>query len=378
MMKRLHLISWLRVGLLCGVLPALVATARAQEGAPPLVVPLPQGGFAAFKIKTAPLTAGAESSAGAPELRLPFSARAFVGAGNVVHRLLVADDGAIVFGYDLVVESLDAGKKFKVTARPLDAQFATQARREVAGPTVNAQPAAALGTLVRAAAEQTISDGETFALDLLVNERAGLRVTDHVRVAIDKSRLLLPSAPFAPRDFTVTSVELAVKNSQLRVDGQAVYPMGARRSCAGALLWLALPGRGRFVFSLAPHEGYDFRKTAVVDENKIVFTWNGTRYEWVSEAPIVGSGGAWNLWVLRDPDFDDSFTRPENEAAGEPSLEDALRDPLGALSARVREQRRGGGLRTEDSEKRRRPQPPARPRVRVGAANSIEALLPKR
>src|SRR3712207_8722088 len=52
--------------------------------------------------------------------------------------------------------------------------------------------------------------------------------------------------------------------------------------------WLALRDRGRFVFSLVPRAGYDFRKAARLEGNKISFEWEGERFEWVSTEPVVG------------------------------------------------------------------------------------------
>ena len=47
----------------------------------------------------------------------------------------------------------------------------------------------------------------------------------------------------------------------------------------------------------------NFEKIAVLDENKIEFTVNGERYEWVSGAPILPNGGSWYLWVLHDTEL---------------------------------------------------------------------------
>jgi hypothetical protein len=68
-----------------------------------------------------------------------------------------------------------------------------------------------------------------------------------------------------------------------------------------------LPDRGRFVFSITPHEGYDFQKIGFVQENKIAFQIAGDRYEWISSTPVFSGGG--NLWVLHDPEY-----LPQNES----------------------------------------------------------------
>ncbi|MBA3321248.1 MAG: hypothetical protein H0T45_07345 [Pyrinomonadaceae bacterium] len=373
----LHPLRLLSVCLTALLLSAM--SVHAQNNAPPpLVVSLPQGGFVAFRIKTVPLnvnaSTGAEDESAAP--RLSLSPQVLVDEGNVVHRLLADEKGRLVFGYDLVVELLPADKKFKVIARPLDRQF--EARLQVRGSASAPRDSTApfnVSTLARQTDEQLVADGETFALDLLVNEQLGLKVVDYVKTATEKSLLLAPNAPPSrpARDFTVTNVELAIKDYQLHRDGEALHTTGARRSCAGALLWLALPEGGRFIFSLAPHEGYDFRKTGTIEDDTIAFNWKGVRYEWISTEPIVGGGGTWNLWVLHDPHYVDVFAPPVIKTPEESKLARLLRDPLGVIA----EQSDKTG-RTSLQTKGKRTAPAAgRVRVRIGAADTIEALLPK-
>lgn len=357
---------------------AATPSARAQRDAPqPLVVSLPQGGFVAFRMKTTPLDINVSTADKESELRLPLTAQVLADDGNVVHRLLVDDKGVLIFGYDLVVEPLATGQRFKVSARPLDREFEARLRaRSGAVAARGAQTPFNVSTLAGATGEQHVADGETFALDLMVNEQLGLKVVDYVKVSAEKSRLFAPPVPSPARDFAVTNVELAVNNYQLQIDGETLRTSGVRRSCAGALVWFSLPGRGRFIFSLAPHEGYDFRKVGLVEDNKIAFTWGDVRYEWISDAPIVGSGGgAWNLWVLHDPHDADTFAPPPvAEDRQESKFARVLRDPLRVLAERRGDLREEGGSRSAEKRSARVSE---RVRVRVGGADRIETLLPK-
>jgi hypothetical protein len=350
------------------------ANAYAQEGTAqqPMIVSLPQGGYVGFRVKTTPLNAGI--ALGESDLSLPLSTQATTDEGNIVHRLLVDGKGNPVFGYDLMVDVIIATHTFKVTARPLDKLFEARLRARREGVTKSSQPPFTVTTLTRSTAEHTVEDGETFALDLLVNDQLGLKVVDYVKVATEKSRLqLAPNAQPPARDFAVTNVELAVNNYQLTVDGTALRTASVRRSCTGALLWFALPERGRFIFSLAPHNGYGFEKVGVIDDNKIVFSWEGVRYEWISETPIVGSGGVWNLWVLHDPVYVDGFTPPGSKKNEASKLERVMSDPLGAITEKIDDPRRSG-LQTREI---RSAQARERVLVRIGGADSIESLLPK-
>jgi hypothetical protein len=117
---------------------------------------------------------------------------------------------------------------------------------------------------------------------------------------------LIPSPSEAPaskrpaRDFTLNDVALGVTNYRLFVNGEMVTADAPTGGCAGAIIWFYLPERGRFILSLQPHPGYDFQKVGVIEHNRILFSLNGDQYEWRSEAPIVGQGGNWHLWVLHE------------------------------------------------------------------------------
>lgn len=341
-----------------------------QQDGNPLVVSLPQGGFAAFKIEVSPLNL--PSSLRTPSGILPpFVSRVVMDEGKVLHRLLVDEQGQFVFAYDLVITE-DESKRFGVSAQPLDPSFEQTLR---AGNPAAFQKAASSGlpTLARATEQQKVADGETVALDLLINEPLGVKVVDYVTVASERSRLS-PSRPSRPaRDFGIHNVELAIKDYKLYVDGQPLLTSGLS-NCTGAMVWFSLPERGRFIFSLVPYEGYDFRKVGVIEDNKISFTWKGVSYEWVSHEPIVGSGGLWNVWVLYDEDFVDIFERPRLHVS-EQKVTKARRiihRPLGAIGIITIPQKADRTLESHRSTRK----PAERVRVVIGGAKNIEALLP--
>jgi hypothetical protein len=368
-----HLRFILIFQLLCGAFGA-----RAQQNAAPHVVELPQGGFAAFRLKTVATrvkTSASESSSSELAYIVP---QILIDENNLAHRVLVDESGAPVFAYDIAIESLAASKQFKIAVKPVDKTFAARlaARRSLFA---RESSASNIPTLAQTSESKMIADGETFALDLLVNPKSGMKIVDYVTLAFDRARLYPPSKP---RDFGVTNVELAMKNFQLRIDGEPVKTASARRDCRGALLWFYLPGQGRFIVSLAPRAGYDFRKVGMIEENTIAFTWDGARYEWISSEPIIGSGGVWNLWVLHDASYT-PFLEEERrnvEEAGkteEPNhseIERVLNDPVGAII-------RNKNGKNQDSIQSKQPTSAPkvkRVRVQIGGAGDIESLLPKK
>ncbi len=302
-MKRIFVLSLLVLNVL------LLPKSTISQDSASFVITLPQGGFASFKLEVSPLDSGLHTQKQSGMLPPPFVSRVVKGDGNVLHRLVTDEHGRFVFAYDLVITEFDSPKRFGLSARSVDGKFEESLRTNNL-PAVQSASESRLPTLARATEQQTVADGGTVALDLLINEPLGVKVVDYVTVASRKS-LLPPGRPSGPaRDFAVNNVELGIKNYQLYVDNQHVLARG-RRNCAGSLVWFYLPGRGRFIFSLVPYEGYDFRKVGVIEDTKISFAWKGVNYEWISQEPIVGSGGLWNLWVLHDPNFVDIFAPAE-------------------------------------------------------------------
>ena len=356
-------------------------TTRAQSGAAAsrpaqFVLPLHGEGFIAFRVEAVPAAGAPKVSTRLDEIQASLIPQTLLADDHVVHRVLVDAEGEFVFGYDLVVEPVAATKQFKVSLKPISAEFEGQLRSR--------RPRAATGragqnvsTLPRPTDAQLIDDGDAFALDLLVNPETGVKIMDVVKVSFDRARLWsAPPRSIPLRDFTLGNVELAVRDHKLTINGEVLGGgrSKAARGLAGALLWFYVPERGRFIFSLMPHEGYDFQKIGRIENNKISFTLGGDAYEWISSAPIVGmSGGNWNLWVLHDAGYISDFDSQEQivEGAGDgASSPEWLRDQV----ERIRRERRAGFEARDDNRKRA----VRRPRVLAGGADRIENLLPKR
>jgi hypothetical protein len=167
---------------------------------------------------------------------------------------------------------------------------------------------------------QLLHDGDTLALDVLVNPRTGVKIIDFVRVSskgeatqaskatgVESAAAALPaSGASRAKDLTADMIEMGIANSRLLVNGQQMIGTDEGRGpgVSGRLLWFYLPGHGRFILSLAPHEGYDFQKIGIVQGRKLAFEMGGNRFEWISSASIIPSiGEAVTLWVLHDPQY---------------------------------------------------------------------------
>jgi len=238
---------------------------------------------------------------------------------SIVHRVLADRESGAYFGYDLVIESGDAPNKYKVSIKPLSINPPEQMR--LSDLTVRSLP--------KYPGDMIVEDGDTIALDVLVNPQTKVKIVDLIKITTKKpqssdSSLFNPTASGSgfgisvgsgsndsllsrqkPQDFTINDIKLRLTSPKLLVNGAVSSILGSRWEgiIEGSMIYLYIPEKGRFVFSLFPREGFNFQKDAVVESGKITFQTDNERYELISDAPIVNSGGNWNLWILRDADY---------------------------------------------------------------------------
>ena len=349
-----------------GLILLLTGVAIAQEPARQLVVSLPQGFFASFKIEIVQTT-GRSKVEKSVDAYLPLDQQVFFDS-DIIHRVITDQAGTLVFAYDLVITSDTSGRLFNVKARPVSRSFEGQLRARV---DQSLSRATTIPTLTRQTSEQLIKTGDTLAIDLLVNGRDGSKLVDFISIATEMSALIEKLPPQPPRDFEIANVELKLKDYQLHINEQRVIGLEGRHNCAGPLVWLYVAGVGRFIFSLTSHDGYDFKKVATIENNRISFTWKGSRYEWISRDSIIDGGGVWNLWLLHDEKYLEALGSPVTGEERKPRKTGKLYpDPIGILVWPPRKADNASLKKTEDRV--------IELRVLIGSAKSIEALLPNR
>ena len=347
---------WLLLLLVYG----LAITAAAQNPAKrQVVLQVSNGGFVAFRSE---MPGVADNS-----LAALIYTQAFNGENRIIHRVLTDAQKNVVFGYDLWVNADPIAKKFSIAVLPADEAF----RHTFLKDFTPSRPNGPFATFPKSTTPQTLDDGDAVSLDLLVNNESGVRIVDVVSVTFNRSTLRENNFESAPKDFTLDAVSLAVKNYSLTINGNLVGKSKSSIGATGALLWFYVPERGRFIFSLVPREGYDFAKVAVLDGNRIEFTVDGERYEWLSSESILPNGGTWNLWVLHDtnytPLFGSSVSPPRSASKG-PNVFEKLEGALTNRGAEVNFGVHGSSSGNTLS---------APQRVMVGGADSMENLLPK-
>jgi hypothetical protein len=349
----------------------LPAVGAAQEDARRnLIVPLAQGGFVAFKSETA--WAGAtNTSAAVQELQGEFRSQAFIDEDRVIHRVLLDGAGKYIFGYDLLIQAVPASRTFNIAVEPLDSQIENKLlTNRPDGQT------ARIATLLQSSEPQILDDGDSFTLDLLVNQKTGVKIVDSVRVSFDRPNLRDDNPGTLPRDFTLDAVALTVRDYRLLINGNLVAAGKPGTNFAGALIWCYVEGHGRFIFSLVPREGYQFQKVGIIKEDRIEFTVNGNQYEWLSGSPILPSGGTWNVWVLHDPKYTPFGS--QEIVKKEKSKLDKLDDSIKAASDKVTKIGDPAPNTFHNQiEVVQQVQAAKRFKVMVGAADRIENLWPR-
>lgn len=354
---------------------AIAGGATAQEASKrQLIVPLAEGGFVAFKNETA----WTDTKKASPDLQsMPavLGSQALAENNRIIHRVLKDSGGRYIFGYDLWVAPNPPARQFKIVVSPLDPRYESKLR--AGNPNEGEQPQTEIiSTFPKSTEPQTLDDGDAFSLDLLVNQKAGVKIVDVVRVSFDRANIWDHQRTL-PRDFTLDAVELAVRDYRLLVNGNVVSVGKSSKGATGTLLWFYVQDRGRFIVSLVPRAGYEFQKVGVIEDNRIEFMAGGNHYEWLSSSPILPGGGTWNLWVLHDPNYTPLLFGSDTPPARKKDVFEKLNQAViaandQAAKARVPQQstlsNKATPVRTPATE---------HPRVMVGGADRMENVWPK-
>jgi hypothetical protein len=354
-----------RIWILLICLHCLAFAAAAQSPAKrQLVLPVTSGGFVAFRSET---SGPAEAQIKDNSLSALLFAQAFAGDDRVIHRVLTDAERRVIFAYDLAINSDPVTRKFSLAVLPADEAF----RRSFLKDSAPLRAHEGFATFPKSTTPQTLDDGDAVSLELLVNHESGVKIVDVVKVTFDRSSLREKYLEVAPKDFSLDAVSLSVKSYELMIDGLLVGKSKSKLGCEGSLLWIYIPGRGRFIFSLVPREGYAFQKIGLLDDNRIEFEINSEFYEWTSGDSILSTGGVWNLWVLHDPDYTPWFGAAVTARMPQksPNMLEKIEDRL--LT------RQGIMLIRQPSPRKQKSPIDAPQRVLIGGADSMDHLLPQ-
>jgi hypothetical protein len=198
------------------------------------------------------------------------------------------------FGYDVSAEATSVAGEYSVIITPL-----TWTPSKEQGPL---NPV----LLPKYPAPQIMRESDTIELVLLSSEDGKQQVVDYIQVRYKP--LQEPPAATSKelaKDYTPDDgpVKFDFDGYNIWVGGEKYSgSTGSSYSQSGATLWLYYPGQGRYILSLAPHEG--FSKAGEIRDNVISFEAAGRQIEIRTMKSMIGdSPGAWNLYALHDPSF---------------------------------------------------------------------------
>jgi hypothetical protein len=219
--------------------------------------------------------------------------------GNTLHRLLVDRNSQSYIGYDLVVSG-DAANGYQALFQPLSN---APEMLSTFGGGLDLKPM----PQPKYPAPQRVRQGEAIALDVMVSSDGRGKIVDYLQFSPPQSPDLPPTTGTAPaRDMTVDDDPLnvtmeSVARCTVLIGGQKFAGRVGFRDGNGSTLWVALPGHGRYVLSLAPHAG--FVPAGTIREHVIAFHDGDRQFEVRLANPLAAEGHAWNLYVWHDAAF---------------------------------------------------------------------------
>ncbi len=114
-----------------------------------------------------------------------------------------------------------------------------------------------------------------------------------------------PAMPGAARAFTVGDAELHLYTARLSVNG-APYSANALGLVTGTLVWFYLPGRGRFIFSVAARPELGFTQAGELRGGRATFKLGNDSFVLDSSVEIASASTPLLLYLLHDPDWQPS------------------------------------------------------------------------
>ncbi len=231
-------------------------------------------------------------------------------------RILVDAEHHAYLGYELLIERKPAGAylatvgKLGVTPMDLADRFATF-------PIDREWPMLPLPSIPE---PRLLHDGDTLSITLFVDPASGDKLIDEIRInpPLPAARFgpaplpnrAIPTVSGDPRAFTAADAEMQIVQSRLSLNGAMKGVIG--RSVRGSIVWVYLPGHGRYILSLTPRAGLDFRQAGEVRGGAISVTLDGDAIRLESFSPIAAGDSPYLVYVLHDPQWEPTSEKQKN------------------------------------------------------------------
>ena len=235
-----------------------------------------------------------------------------------VDRVLLDRPRKVYFGYRLaiVAEKEDYALTFSPVASLAD--LAKEAHIE------DPQSWKAIGPELKSTQKVRLND--VIALPLMTNPDTGQKIVEYISIqqsnpsgapsfGIPQYHREFSYTAGVARDFTINDAQLHLLAPRLQINGVVEEGFdGSLRDVASPLIWLYVPGKGRFTLSLAPRSG--FRDAGEVRGTSLTFKDGSDSYTITSAVPIAPADIPVNLYVLHQPNGKPSepFSNPASIA----------------------------------------------------------------
>jgi hypothetical protein len=222
------------------------------------------------------------------------------------------------FGYEVLLEEQQPGTYLatfgKLAATPIEAAATAGGKLDQWSIRTLALPE-----------PKIVHDGDVIAIELMRDAATGYKLIDDVTFqpptqrpmtgfAVQPSGLtaaVQPGGPAVPkvdgpaRDFSGANVAMRLTQPRITLNGAAQSTLDRLSpNVVGSLVWLYLPGKGRYILSLVPRPELNFQKAGELRGGTITLTLGGDTITLECRNEIVSVRAPYNLYVLRDPEWE--------------------------------------------------------------------------
>lgn len=216
--------------------------------------------------------------------------------GKTTIQRFVRDNLRLVYAsYSMTVEKLPVAGAYRATFADSTAAPPTELRPR--GDWKLVSPAAY-------PVPQILRDGDEIPIELFQSSK-GAKLVDYVRAG---SPGMLKRRAAAPRDSYAGDAEFTIAQPRLRVNGAAPKSAVLPETLHSAVLWIYVPGLGRYLLTLEPHPDLGFERAGEVSGNGMTLLAAGNVLRIDCQDRIAAGGGAYNVyargdqgWVPTDP-----------------------------------------------------------------------------
>ena len=214
--------------------------------------------------------------------------------GKTILRRFVRDGlRQIYVSYAATVETLPDGT-YRVTLGPSSDPPPTDVRAKAEWKRI---------APTRYPAPQIVRDEDSIRLELYSEgtpSNTTRELVDYIHVGREDRMAMRQEAP---RDYYADDAEFAVTRPRFRVNGVACDSVIALpETIRGPVLWVYVPGHGRYVLSLHPHSGFEIAGEAA--GNSLTFTAGGNIFRIDAAERIAAGSGTYTVRVFPDLDWE--------------------------------------------------------------------------